>query len=160
MKRRIAVVGDSLSTGGLVLEDGGLPVKFMGHQVALIGGHAFCAACKSPGIIAKSGGSYRSGIMGKETALDGDIVLCGCPVHPRIVATLGGESWAEDDLDGSGKQVASALTAAGGVASITKGAFDERVKATGHVTEGMPYYIETGNITARIGNRRSRDAPG
>ncbi|APC69096.2 MULTISPECIES: PAAR domain-containing protein [Ralstonia solanacearum species complex] len=145
MLRRIAVVGDALSSGGQITPYGGPPITFGGYQIAQIGGQAFCAACKRPGIIAKSGGPYRMNFMG-EGALDGDIVLCGCPIHPHIVASLSGESWCDDMVEGHGK-VVSNLTAAGGVASVKKGAFDEQVEATasGAVDgpEGYPYYIET-----------------
>lgn len=128
MLRRIAVVGDALSSGGQITPYGGPPITFGGYQIAQIGGQAFCAACKRPGIIAKSGGPYRMNFMG-EGALDGDIVLCGCPIHPHIVASLSGESWCDDMVEGHGK-VVSNLTAAGGVASVKKGAFDEQVEAT------------------------------
>ncbi|WP_414706656.1 PAAR domain-containing protein [Ralstonia sp. UBA689] len=77
--RRIAVVGDSLERGGEIMPYAG-PVFTMGdagHQVALIGGQAYCRACKSTGVIAKAGGPRRIDFMG-ETAADGDIVLCGC----------------------------------------------------------------------------------
>ncbi|KVX70188.1 PAAR domain-containing protein [Burkholderia stagnalis] len=141
MMRRIAVVGDALSSGGQISAYGG-PVFEMGrHQVALIGGQAFCATCKRPGIIAKSGGPYRIKFMG-EVALDGDVVLCGCPTPPRIVASLAGEKWCNDRVEGNGK-VVSSLTATGSVASIKKGAFDEQVTVTEHRVGGLPYYIET-----------------
>ncbi len=96
MMRRIAVVGDKLETGGEILPYSG-PVFTIGagHQVALIGGTAWCEACKSTGVIAKAGGPRRIGFMG-ETAADRDVVVCNCPTPPHIIATLAGESWCDD----------------------------------------------------------------
>ncbi|KWO11269.1 hypothetical protein WM26_01905 [Burkholderia cepacia] len=147
MKRRIASVGDTLSSGGTVLPAGGPPMTFMGHQVALVGGQAFCTACKSNGVIAKSGGPYRIQFVA-EIALDGDIVMCKCPRPPRIIATLSGESWCDDDLGGSGQQsssgfAAAGVAAAGAVASTLTKAYDEQVKVTADGPEGYPYYVET-----------------
>lgn len=103
MMRRIAVVGDTLLNGGTVLSYAGPACTFgnAGHQVALIGGQAYCEMCKSVGIITKAGGPRRMNFMG-EVALDGDEVLCRC-LHPkRIVAVLAGEAWYED---GSGSEI-------------------------------------------------------
>ncbi|MDY7508040.1 PAAR domain-containing protein [Ralstonia wenshanensis] len=103
MMRRIAVVGDTLLNGGTVLSYAGPACTFgnAGHQVALIGGQAYCEVCKSVGIITKAGGPRRMNFMG-EVALDGDEVLCRC-LHPkRIVAVLAGEAWYED---GSGSEI-------------------------------------------------------
>ncbi|WP_429501205.1 PAAR domain-containing protein (plasmid) [Robbsia andropogonis] len=141
MRRRIAVIGDTLSSGGTVLPHDGPQVTMYGHRVALIGGPAFCSACKETGRIAKSGGPYRISTMG-EAALDGDIVLCKCARPPQILAMLSGESWCDDMVEEQGS-VVSSLTATGGVTSVKKGAFDEQVKATEYKAEGLPYYIET-----------------
>ncbi|MGN5352180.1 PAAR domain-containing protein [Ralstonia sp. L16] len=103
MMRRIAVVGDTLLNGGMVLSYAGPACTFgnAGHQVALIGGQAYCEMCKRVGIITKAGGPRRMNFMG-EVALDGDEVLCKC-LHPkRIVAVLAGEAWYED---GSGSEI-------------------------------------------------------
>lgn len=104
MMRRVACVGDRLSPDGVILPYDG-PVFTIGdgagHQVALIGGQAFCEACKTTGIIAKAGGPRRISFMG-ETAADGDIVLCKCPTHPRIIATLAGETWCDDEAESAG----------------------------------------------------------
>ncbi len=101
MKRRIAVVGDTLSSGGTITAYAGPPFTFEGHQIALIGGQAFCTTCKRSGFIAKSGGTYRISVMG-EAALDGDVVMCGCPVPPRIVAALSGDAWCDDMIEQHG----------------------------------------------------------
>ncbi|WP_036023741.1 PAAR domain-containing protein [Paraburkholderia dilworthii] len=93
MMRRIAVVGDRLERGGEILPYAG-PTFTIGdgdYQVALIGGAAYCEACKSTGTVAKAGGPGRIDFMG-ETAADRDIVLCGCASPPHIIATLAGES--------------------------------------------------------------------
>jgi len=97
MLRRIAVVGDQLDTGGHVVhyEDRMCTCADGGHQVALIGGAAYCEQCKSIGAIAKTGGPRRVNFMG-ETAAHGDVVLCNCATPPRIIATLAGESWCDD----------------------------------------------------------------
>ncbi|VBB15130.1 PAAR domain-containing protein [Burkholderia stabilis] len=146
MNRRIAVVGDSLSSGGTISSYNGPRFLVRGHQAALVGGRAFCAACQSIGIIAKAGGPYRLKFQG-EVALDRDIVLCGCFTSPSIVAVLAGEAWCDDGLKSLG-EVVSSRTATGGVTSLKKGAFDEQIEATtrggatdGH--EGYPYYVET-----------------
>lgn len=146
MNRRIAVVGDSLSSGGTIRSYDGPRFLVRGHQVALIGGSAFCSACQSTGIIAKAGGPYRLKFQG-EVALDGDIVLCGCSTPPSIVAELADQAWCDDRLKGLG-EVVSSRTATGGVRSLKKGAFDEQIKAAtdGSIPvgpDGYPYYIET-----------------
>ncbi|CAG9243558.1 PAAR repeat-containing protein [Burkholderia diffusa] len=146
MNRRIAVVGDTLSSGGTINSYGGPRFLVRGHQAALIGGSAFCTACQSTGIIAKAGGPYRLKFQG-EVALDRDIVLCGCSTPPSIIAVLAGEAWCDDRLKGLG-EVVSNRTTTGGVASLKKGAFDEQIEATtcgstADDPEGYPYYIET-----------------
>lgn len=142
MMRRIAVVGDELTSGGTILPYSG-PIFTIGdsHQVALIGGEAYCEACKATGIIAKSGGPRRLHFMG-ETAAHGDIVLCKCPVPPSIIAVLADETWCDDMAESDG-MVVSSLTMTGAMSSITIGAYDERVKVTEGMSDGYPYYIET-----------------
>lgn len=149
MKRRIAVVGDSLSRGGTVKPYGGPPFLVHGYQAALIGGNAFCTACQSLGTIAKSGGPYRIQFQG-EVALDNDVVLCGCTSPPHIVALLAGEAWCNDGIKHLG-EVISSRTLTGEITSIRKGAFDERVRATREVTEGLPYYVETSDGRMHFG---------
>jgi len=101
MMRRIAVVGDELTSGGHVVDSGHVAtLSFMGYKGAQIGGLAHCDACGSDGTIAKAGGPRRMGIMGRENALDGDIVLCQCSEHPRIVASLAGNTTFEDESFG------------------------------------------------------------
>ncbi|ASD83271.1 PAAR domain-containing protein [Burkholderia gladioli] len=141
MRRKIAVAGDALSSGGTISTYKASRCTFDGHQVALIGGEAFCTACRCTGIIAKAGGPYRLFFMG-ETTLDGDVVRCQCPVPPRIVASLGGDSWC-DDQSGSNRMQASPVSTASGTASVENLGYDEQVKVMGHRVEGLPYYIET-----------------
>jgi len=51
MRRRIAVVGDKLEHGGEILPYRGRVFTMgAGYQAALIGGYAYCEACKSTGI--------------------------------------------------------------------------------------------------------------
>jgi len=97
MDRRVAVVGDKLERGGEILPYDGSPCTWMGHQMALIGGQAFCAACQHIGVIAMAGGQHRLPLMGIQSALDLDIVLCACKTPPRIIAELSGDSWIDDD---------------------------------------------------------------
>lgn len=144
MMRRIAVVGDRLEYGGEILPYAGpvFTVGDAGHQVALIGGQAYCEACKSNGIIVKAGGPRRLNFMG-ETAADRDVVICDCPTPPQIVARLSGDSWCDDMAESIG-MVASSRNIDGGVASLAVGTYDEQVKATGRgASEGYPYFIET-----------------
>ncbi|KVF71485.1 hypothetical protein WS75_21150 [Burkholderia sp. FL-7-2-10-S1-D7] len=146
MNRRIAVVGDSLSSGGTISPYSGPPFLVHGHQAALIGGSAFCTACQCTGVIAKAGGPYRLKFQG-EVALDRDIVLCGCSTPPSIVALRAGEAWCDDRLKGLG-EVVSGRTTTGRVVSIKQGEFDEQVEAkcsgsTAQGPAGYPYYIET-----------------
>ncbi|MCA8257334.1 PAAR domain-containing protein [Burkholderia sp. AU31624] len=154
MNRRIAVVGDSLSSGGTIQPYSGPRFLVHGHQAALIGGSAFCTACMSIGIIAKAGGPYRLKFQG-EVALDRDIILCGCSTQPHITALLAGDAWCSDGLKGLG-EVVSSRTTTGGIASIKKGAFDEQVEMTvnGDVVAeptGYPYYIETADGRVQSG---------
>lgn len=89
MRHRIAVIGDTLTSGGHVLpyeEETGL--IFGGHGVAVIGGRVYCAACNGIGLIAGDGGLERLLCLNAvKVALDGDIVLCKCPKRPRIAAS-------------------------------------------------------------------------
>lgn len=156
MMRRIAVVGDGLEHGGEILPYAGpvFTVGDAGRQVALIGGQAYCEACKSNGIIAKTGGPRRLSFI-RETAADRDVVLCNCPMPAQIVATLAGESWCDDMAESRGS-VASSRTVGGGVAAVVIGTFDEQVRATGHgASEGYPYFIETADgriFSGRLGS--------
>ncbi|RQR27903.1 PAAR domain-containing protein [Burkholderia sp. Bp9143] len=149
MKRRIAVVGDGLSSGGTVTAYDGPPFVVHGHQAALIEGSAFCTACQSVGTIAKAGGPYRIKFRG-EVALDNDVVICGCATPPRIVALLAGEAWCNDGIKGLG-EVVSSRTRTGKIISVRKGTFDELVRVTNEVTEGLPYYIETSDGRMHFG---------
>lgn len=114
MMRRIACVGDALKDGGKIPPYVGRTCTFgnAGHQAALIGGQAYCEACKRTGIIAKAGGPRRMNFMG-EVALDGDIVLCKCPTPQRIVATLAGNDRYDD-----GAESAAAVSLASGATAI------------------------------------------
>lgn len=133
MMRRIAVVGDKLETGGEILpySGPGFTIGDAGHQVALIGGTAWCEACKSTGVIAKAGGPRRIDFMG-ETAADRDIVLCKCPTPPQIVATLSGDSWCDDMVETIGVATPEAtrygVTVAGAsrITPPVAGQYDER----------------------------------
>lgn len=150
--RRIAVVGDKLKGGGRILPYSGavFTIGDAGHQVALIGGIAYCEVCKSTGVIAKAGGPKRIAFMG-ETAADGDIVLCKCSIPPHILAELSGESWCGDDAESRGT-IASSRTTAGGVSSVVMGAFDEQVSAKGRgAAEGYPYFVETADGRTQSG---------
>lgn len=98
--RNYLCVGDPPVTGGAVLPypppDHTMDVH--GVPVAIIGGKVRCNACKSIGIIAKSGGSRRCGFF-EGVALDGDVCLCRCHPPPPIKATHALTVWYEDDGD-------------------------------------------------------------
>ena len=151
MKRRIAVVGDRLEHGGEILPYRGRVFHIgAGHQAALIGGSAYCEACKCAGTIAKTGGPRRIEFMG-ETAADGDVVLCNCAVPPRIVATLAGDAWCDDLVETMGV-VTCSTTIAGGVSSVMTSVHDEQVQVVeGGAFEGYPYLIETADGRAIFG---------
>ena len=101
MMRKMVVVGDRPAPGGAVLPYSSREYSLHGHQVALIGGRAYCEGCNSVGIIAKAGGRGRMGFI-SEVALEGDVVICHCPVPPPIIATLVHTSWFEDMGGGIG----------------------------------------------------------
>lgn len=154
MMRRIAVVGDQLQGGGTIQPYRG-PSCTLGnadHQVALIGGQAFCAACKCMGTIAKAGGPRRMNFMG-EVALDGDVVLCMCPAPQRIVATLAGNAWYEDMGGGAG---APHMPGAGyaATAAPAPNVYDELVIAKGPhgPLAGYAYFVETSDGRGLFGH--------
>lgn len=88
MMRKIIVVGDPPAPGGVVLPYEGPTSDMHGHQLALIGGRAYCEGCNSVGILAKAGGPRRAWFHNAEIALEGDVVVCHCPAPPMLVATL------------------------------------------------------------------------
>ncbi|MFM0139478.1 PAAR domain-containing protein [Caballeronia grimmiae] len=149
--RRIAVVGDRLSNGGEVCSYQGPEFLIHGHQAALIGGAAYCPACKTTGYIVKDGGPRRMDFFVSEIAAHDDVVVCGCPEHPRIVAQLAGEAW-YDDMAESPRVVQARVTMSDGASPRTKPdaaaigtvQCDEQVHATATSAnpDGYPYYIE------------------
>jgi uncharacterized Zn-binding protein involved in type VI secretion len=149
--RKIIVVGDKTTTGGVVLPNanGTFSVGDAAHKAALIGGQASCLACKGTGTIAKAGGPRRMNFMG-EVALENDIVLCKCPVPPKLVATLHQTMTYDDQAESLGN-VSSAAIADQHIAAIQKiheaGSFDEAVHVSqeGHAIDlaGLPFVIET-----------------
>jgi hypothetical protein len=146
MKRRIAVVGDKLAGGGTVLpNEENIDFTFEGNQAALIGGKAYCATCKSSGIIAKAGGPARLSYMGtREIALDHDILLCKCARHPLIIAVHAGDSTVDDEAE----KYASAMSTSGSASDArtqTVGTFDEQVatRARSASLHGYPFVVET-----------------
>ncbi|MEC5404352.1 PAAR domain-containing protein [Paraburkholderia sp. MPAMCS5] len=88
MMRLILCVGDEPETGGRIEPSPVPPFKFYGHPATYIGAHAYCFACRSVGVIAKTGGPRRMKHLGHEIALDGDTLLCKCPRHPRMIAAM------------------------------------------------------------------------
>ncbi|MGO4396586.1 PAAR domain-containing protein [Variovorax sp. M-6] len=101
MMRKMVVVGDPPAPGGAVLPYSSREYTLHGHQVALIGGRAYCEGCNSVGIIAKAGGPRRMEFI-SEVALEGDVVICHCPVPPPLIATLVHTSWVDDMGGGAG----------------------------------------------------------
>ncbi|HEX7937212.1 MAG TPA: PAAR domain-containing protein [Paraburkholderia sp.] len=145
--RRIAVVGDQLHTGGHIEPYAGPPCTWDGHQVALIGGSAYCTTCKSVGSIVKTGGPRRIEFMG-ETAADGDIVLCKCSPPPRIIARLAGESWCDDEAEAYAASEArhAAENTPTGMSAAT--AYDERytlMDGDGRALANVRYRVRDGS---------------
>jgi len=164
MKRRIAVVGDALERGGHILPYSGRSSGFddARHQVALIGGEAYCEACKCIGVIAKAGGPRRIRFMG-ETALDKDIVLCKCATPPIIMAQLAGNAWGDDMVESMGvvpSQTALSAQQDAGTDSGTdalsymNGAFDEQLRLLS--PQGIPLANMNKNDKAAITAMRNR----
>jgi uncharacterized Zn-binding protein involved in type VI secretion len=143
MMRLLLCVGDEPQTGGYTVNSNTRPFGVCGHPAAIIGGHAYCNACKSMGPIAKAGGPRRINHTPHEIALDGDILLYKCPEPPRMVARMQSTFWHEDMAGGMGT-VASAKTTGGGVSSVAMAPYDERVQiARTSAFESFPYFIET-----------------
>jgi hypothetical protein len=147
MQRRIAVVGDTLTGGGFVLSyRSEMDFMFHGHQVALIGGKAYCEKCKSTGIVVKAGGPTRLNYINmREVALDRDIVLCECERHPQIIAVHAGDSMVDDEAEKY-----AALTSAPSAGSSTSSnayRYDQhfilRDERTGRILANTPYRIVT-----------------
>jgi len=109
MDRKILVVGDPPAPGGRVLPYDGPMLDMHGHQVALIGGRAYCEGCNSVGIIAKAGGPRRPQFI-SEAALEGDVVVCHCPVPQPILSVLQ-QSAIYDDGDWHAAGVIPSITA-------------------------------------------------
>jgi uncharacterized Zn-binding protein involved in type VI secretion len=152
MKRRIAVVGDTLTSGGHVLPcEQKTGFTFHGHAAALIGGNAYCEACRSTGAIAKAGGPKRISYMGaREAALDGDIVLCQCERHPQIIAVHAGNSMVDDEAERYAAPARSTVVNRSETGSAraypqSDAAYDEQVAARARhaALPGYPYVIET-----------------
>lgn len=96
MMRKTLVVGDPPVCGGQVLPYAGAPTfTIHGHQVALIGGRAYCEGCNSVGILAKAGGPRRARFI-SEIALEGDVVMCRCTAPQPIVSTLQATAFYDD----------------------------------------------------------------
>ncbi|MDQ7979808.1 PAAR domain-containing protein [Paraburkholderia sp. SARCC-3016] len=152
MKRRIAVVGDTLTSGGYVLPyERKTGFTFHGHDAALVGGYAYCETCQSTGTICKAGGPKRVSYMGScEAALDRDIVFCKCESPPQIIAVLAGDSTVDDEAE---KYAATAHSTgmnrseAGNANTQSSTSYDEQVAARGSYValRGYPYLIEMAN---------------
>ncbi|WP_167760245.1 PAAR domain-containing protein [Paraburkholderia pallida] len=139
MLRRYLCIGDAPETGGMITPHPGRPYTIRGYQAAIIGGEAFCAACKTTGKITKAGGPRRHIHCGNELALDGDILLCGCPTPPRILATRQSIAWHEDMGYGRGQRGSAQDIEPIPLLLV----FDEQVQPVGHgASTGYPYFIE------------------
>ncbi|MFC0402523.1 PAAR domain-containing protein [Paraburkholderia rhizosphaerae] len=144
MLRRIAVVGDTLTSGGVILPYGcEMDFMFHGRQVALIGGESYCGKCESAGVIIKAGGPTRLNYMNtREVALHGDIVLCKCEQHPLIIALHAGDSTVDDEAERYATALSSTSASRGEAsdASTQSRAYDEQVaaRASCAALEGYP----------------------
>lgn len=85
--RKLLLVGDAPSTGGIALPHGFLYVgKANGIDHMIVGGQVFCNACNSTGLIEKAGGPSRRRGDDRELALEGDILNCRCSVPPVMLS--------------------------------------------------------------------------
>jgi hypothetical protein len=100
MLRLILCVEDKPETGGYIDKSvlPGSPTISGFHQ-AFIGSKSFCDACKSFGVIEKSGGPSRRTHGGLEIALDGDILRCQCSKPPKMKATTQSISRHDDGIE-------------------------------------------------------------
>jgi hypothetical protein len=145
MLRHILCVGDQPETGGHIEAfSPAVPSTIMGHHVAFIGGRSFCNACKSYGVIEKSGGPSRKKHCGREMALDSDLLRCQCPKPPRMVATTQSISRHDDRREALGSVVPDVSTSGPESEPFAEHPrFDEQVCVIGvDEPEGYPYLIE------------------
>ncbi|MDY7579208.1 PAAR domain-containing protein [Herbaspirillum sp. RTI4] len=149
MLRKIVVVGDPLSSGGAILDNGNstFTVGDEGYIAALIGGPVRCDACKSTGTIAKAGGPRRLQFMG-EVALEDDIVHCKCSPPPVLKATLHLTTTFDDDAESQAfLRPAVPVQQTHTAASDASRRFDEYFvlydKQTGQPTSGFMYGMKT-----------------
>jgi uncharacterized Zn-binding protein involved in type VI secretion len=88
MTKRIAVLGDKTTTGGVIISASGSIFDGQ-HPIALLGDKVICPKCdKGQGVIIECAKSFI--IDGKGAAYDNCLVSCGCPMgRNRIIATKG-----------------------------------------------------------------------
>lgn len=82
MAKRLAILGDKTTTGGVIITGSG-HAFCNSSSIALLGDKVSCPSCKEIGIIIQ--GAHHFTIHGKPVAYDGCLVACGCP-NNRIVA--------------------------------------------------------------------------
>lgn len=88
MNKRIAVVGDNTTTGGVIVT-GTQAMGYKGAETALLGDKVFCPKCNSTGSIIE--GAQSCLVMGKPAAYDGCIVSCGCTMGTNRIIALKSE---------------------------------------------------------------------
>lgn len=150
MMRKMVVVGDPPAPGGAVLPYSSRSYTLHGHQVALIGGRAYCQGCNSVGIIAKAGGPRRMNFI-SDVALEGDVVICHCPVPPPLMATLVHTSWYDDMAGGSG-ELQPHMLAAGWLSADRSTVAASKKLVDSEVTH-PPEAEQTENICPNMTNR-------
>lgn len=87
------------------------------RRLVFLGDTAYCAACKSTGVIVRGAPCGDSGRMidltnaGRRQAVGGDKVACKCPHPPSIIAVNGRRWMIQNDGDSADAHSAAATTA-------------------------------------------------
>ncbi|WP_167058235.1 PAAR domain-containing protein [Burkholderia sp. Ax-1719] len=147
MLRLILCAEDKPETGGYI-DKSVLPKSptINGFHQAFIGSKSFCDACKSFGLIEKSGGPSRRTHSGLEIALDGDILRCQCSQPPKMKAMTQSISRHNDGIEhlGSFDAEKSATIAD---SSGADSEFDEQVRiVNASECDEYPYRIKSPDI--------------
>jgi hypothetical protein len=126
------------------------------RRLVFLGDTAYCAACKSTGVIVRGAPCGDSGRMidltnaGRRQAVGGDKVACKCPHPPSIIAVNGRRWMIQNDGDSAD---ASSLASMVSYSSQATSIYDEQVhsSASGVTLAGYPYLIEAPGGQTRAG---------
>src|ERR1700712_1132994 len=106
MSRQVAVVGDSTTTGGRVI-DGSGTMSDGGRSMARHGDLATCGTCK--GAFLMFGSAERMTDHGQPMVLHGDMILCPCGKN-KVLAFLSTSFYSDDPGSQSRSSGSSAPT--------------------------------------------------